>query len=285
MRERPRARHERSLRRATAPSAARLQPLRFDPHDGRSSAVASPSRHLGQGLRCSSSCKTVLDGLSACRRHSVRDRRRLTVVRGHGFRAIRRAVQIGEPGGSRQTASSPRGPSCPRTSPRACGRMPDLSRAGAGLAGTRTRPRTPTLVERSRVPRALAPATSVDLPQLVRRVLVARPIADGTHPIHDSGRFAADGEAVRGHIQEPTAPSGAQSAGLIGDAPLNAAYETHDVVEPALARALVPAAEAARWELVARIANELEERRRLREGSRPSAEEHSAEHKVAQPRH
>jgi hypothetical protein len=41
-------------------------------------------------------------------------------------------------------------------------------------------------------------------------------------------------------------------------------YELGDVVEPALARALVLAAEAQRWELVAQIATELQARRESR---------------------
>jgi hypothetical protein len=42
---------------------------------------------------------------------------------------------------------------------------------------------------------------------------------------------------------------------------------TRDVVEPALARALVLAAEAQRWELVAQIAAELAARRSTTENS------------------
>src|SRR5882672_9793301 len=72
----------------------------------------------------------------------------------------------------------------------------------------------------------------------------------------DSGRFAAEGEAFRAHTQDSADPSGAQGVGAIGDALGEAAYKTRDVVEPALARALVLAAEAARWELVAQIAKE-----------------------------
>ena len=102
--------------------------------------------------------------------------------------------------------------------------------------------------------------------------------------LDDSGRFAADGEAVRGHIQDPTAPSGAQSAGLIGDVPLKPAYKTHDVVEPALARALMLAAEAGRWGLVAQIARELEERRGRRDHVLLSAIEEPTERKDAQHR-
>jgi len=44
--------------------------------------------------------------------------------------------------------------------------------------------------------------------------------------------------------------------------PASAEYELRNVVEPALARALVLAAEAQRWELVAQIATELAARRR-----------------------
>jgi hypothetical protein len=43
------------------------------------------------------------------------------------------------------------------------------------------------------------------------------------------------------------------------------AYELRDVVEPALARALVLAAEAQRWEVVVQIAAELQARRQTRE--------------------
>ncbi len=46
-------------------------------------------------------------------------------------------------------------------------------------------------------------------------------------------------------------------------------YELRDVVEPALARALVLAAEAHRWDLAAQIATELAARRRTREGKAP----------------
>jgi hypothetical protein len=52
-------------------------------------------------------------------------------------------------------------------------------------------------------------------------------------------------------------------------------FELRDVVEPALARALVLAAEAGRWGLVERIAGELEARRQARdECSAPVAEAH-----------
>jgi hypothetical protein len=43
------------------------------------------------------------------------------------------------------------------------------------------------------------------------------------------------------------------------------AFELRDVVETALVRALVLAAEGKRWELVAQIATELSERRKARE--------------------
>jgi hypothetical protein len=46
-------------------------------------------------------------------------------------------------------------------------------------------------------------------------------------------------------------------------------FELHNVVETALARALVLAAEGQRWELVAQIATELAERRAAR-GSSPT---------------
>jgi hypothetical protein len=42
-------------------------------------------------------------------------------------------------------------------------------------------------------------------------------------------------------------------------------YELRDVIEPALARALVLAAEAQRWDVVVQIATELEARRKATE--------------------
>jgi hypothetical protein len=48
----------------------------------------------------------------------------------------------------------------------------------------------------------------------------------------------------------------------------SAEYELRGVVEPALARVLMLAADAERWELVAQIAAELAARRRTREGRR-----------------
>ena len=63
---------------------------------------------------------------------------------------------------------------------------------------------------------------------------------------------SADGGAV-----------GTQSSQLAG-----AEYELRGVVEPALARVLMLAAEAERWEVVAQIAAELAARRRTREGRR-----------------
>jgi hypothetical protein len=47
-------------------------------------------------------------------------------------------------------------------------------------------------------------------------------------------------------------------------------YQLRDVVAPALARALLLAAEAHRWELVARIATELAARRRTQERDVPA---------------
>jgi hypothetical protein len=98
----------------------------------------------------------------------------------------------------------------------------------------------------------------------------------------DSGRFAARGETVRTNIQDSPDLTPAQRGGAPGDAPGEASYKARDVVETALARALMLAAEAARWELVAQIAKELEERRCLRECSRPSACEHVPKCKVAE---
>jgi hypothetical protein len=48
--------------------------------------------------------------------------------------------------------------------------------------------------------------------------------------------------------------------------PPSAAYELRDVVEPALAKALVLAAEAEQWGVVAQIARELQARRESRAG-------------------
>ena len=48
----------------------------------------------------------------------------------------------------------------------------------------------------------------------------------------------------------------------------SAEYELRDVVEPALAKAVMLAAEAQQWVLVAQIAAELTARRRMREGQR-----------------
>jgi hypothetical protein len=58
----------------------------------------------------------------------------------------------------------------------------------------------------------------------------------------------------------------AGGVGTESSQPSRAEYELRDVVEPALARALVLAAEAQRWDVVAQIATELQARRQARGG-------------------
>jgi hypothetical protein len=90
----------------------------------------------------------------------------------------------------------------------------------------------------------------------------------------DSGRFRANDRTIGGSAENTAESDNANHVGL----------ETHNVVEPALARALALAAEAGRWGLVAQIARELEERRRLRAHPISSAAEHPTERKGAQRR-
>jgi hypothetical protein len=79
----------------------------------------------------------------------------------------------------------------------------------------------------------------------------------------DSGRLKAGDSSIGDGLENVAGPSSAGGVGAAAGEPRETAYPMHDVVEPALARALILAAEAGRWELVGQIGRELAERRRL----------------------
>ena len=73
---------------------------------------------------------------------------------------------------------------------------------------------------------------------------------------HQSGTIGIDADPAN---VSDRAPKCAIVRGVVTES--SEAYELSNVVETALARALVLAAEAKRWDVVAQIANELEGRR------------------------
>ena len=93
---------------------------------------------------------------------------------------------------------------------------------------------------------------------------------------NESGRNARTIPRRGGTIRHERAPGSGSSraskcaiAGGVGTESSQGfqdAYELRDVVEPALARALVLAAEAQRWDVVMQIATELQARRQARGG-------------------
>jgi hypothetical protein len=97
---------------------------------------------------------------------------------------------------------------------------------------------------------------------------------------NESGRKEGTIPQQKGTIRHERAPGSGSSraskcviAGGVGPESSQAPrgeYELRDVVEPALARALVLAAEAQRWDVVAQIATELQARREA-SASRPTS--------------
>jgi hypothetical protein len=93
---------------------------------------------------------------------------------------------------------------------------------------------------------------------------------------NESGRKGGTIERRKGTIRHERAPGSVASSpskcvdgGGVGTESSQASdgeYELRDVVEPALARALMLAAEAQRWEIVAQIATELHARRETQAG-------------------
>ncbi|MEY4546457.1 MAG: hypothetical protein RL685_2652 [Pseudomonadota bacterium] len=91
---------------------------------------------------------------------------------------------------------------------------------------------------------------------------------------NESGRAVSTISRRKGSIRHDGAPgsvaSRASKCAIVGGVGTEASqapereYELRDVVEPALARALVLAAEAQRWDVVMRIAAELQARRQAR---------------------
>jgi len=97
-----------------------------------------------------------------------------------------------------------------------------------------------------------------------------------------TGQFGTEGEGATGADRRPPFASvpavgrfgtNHKVLGGEGDGDGDGRFALGDVVEPALARALVLAAEAGRWELVERIAGELSQRRVTR-GREPLATQH-----------
>ena len=88
------------------------------------------------------------------------------------------------------------------------------------------------------------------------------PVGQGPN-VPDRAPMCADGHGLGrfGTIQTEDTPPGARAADL----------DLGGVVEPALARALLLAAEAQRWDVVVQIAGELQARRVRREGARAVA--------------
>jgi hypothetical protein len=97
--------------------------------------------------------------------------------------------------------------------------------------------------------------------------------ASGIEP--ESGRYVDVVSARKGSIlagREPGSGRSGASKGAImrqntteSSRPRSGAYELQDVVETALARALLLAAEAQRWDVVVQIGSELKTRRETRE--------------------
>jgi hypothetical protein len=98
---------------------------------------------------------------------------------------------------------------------------------------------------------------------------------------NESGREACTISRREGTIRHGRVPGSVSSraskctigggVGTESSQALPGEYELRDVVEPALVRALVLAAEAQRWDVVMQIATELEARRKTRSGSEPFA--------------
>jgi hypothetical protein len=111
-----------------------------------------------------------------------------------------------------------------------------------------------------------------ELPATGQRARIGEALGIENELGRKAGTIPRRGGTIR-HEREPGSGSSRTSECAIGGGvetePSQAAhggYELRDVVEPALARALVLAAEAQRWDVVAQIAGELQARRQAGDG-------------------